>query len=46
MHLAVAPVLLGEGENLFEGLNLPALGYSVVRHVASEATTHIFIERS
>ena len=27
LHLAVSPVLLGEGEALFEGLNWRALGY-------------------
>ena len=27
MHIAVAPVLLGGGEHLFAGLDLPALGY-------------------
>ena len=45
LHLAVAPALLGAGENLFEGLNLPALGHRVVRHVASEAAMHVTIER-
>jgi dihydrofolate reductase len=46
LHLAVAPMLLGAGENLFEGLNLPALGYAVVRQVASEAAMHVVIERA
>src|SRR5512140_1834934 len=32
LHIASAPVLLGRGEALFEGIDLPALGYSVVRH--------------
>src|SRR6185436_13815081 len=27
MHFAVSPVLLGGGENLFEGLDFPKLGY-------------------
>lgn len=45
LHLAVAPILLGAGENLFADLNLPALGYAIVRHVASEAAMHVFIER-
>jgi dihydrofolate reductase len=27
LHLAVAPVLLGSGENLFAGIDLPNLGY-------------------
>lgn len=46
MHLAVSPVLLGEGENLFAGLDLPALGYACTRHVGTDATTHVVIERA
>ncbi len=45
MHVAVAPVLLGEGETLFEGLNLPALGYRCVGHRATEAATHFILKR-
>jgi dihydrofolate reductase len=46
LHLAVAPVLLGKGENLFAGLDLPALGYRVAEHVAGEGATHVVIARS
>ena len=35
MHIAIAPVLLGSGERLFKGIDLPALGYAVREHVAS-----------
>lgn len=45
IHLAFSPVMLGQGENLLEGLNLPALGYSVKEHVATEAATHVVLER-
>ena len=45
LHLAVAPILLGAGENLFAGLDLPALGYQVTKHVASEAATHVIVTR-
>jgi dihydrofolate reductase len=45
MHLAVSPVLLGEGENLFAGMNLPQLDLQVVRTVPGENTTHVFIEK-
>ncbi|MEZ4702289.1 MAG: dihydrofolate reductase family protein [Rhodothermales bacterium] len=45
MHIAISPVLLGAGERLFEGINLPELGYTGVRHVASPAATHVFITR-
>ncbi len=43
MHLAIAPALLGRGEPLFEGLNLPALGYAVSEHVAGEGAMHLLI---
>jgi dihydrofolate reductase len=45
LHLAVAPVLLGGGETLFAGLDLPALGYQVTEHVASEAATHVILTK-
>jgi dihydrofolate reductase len=45
-HLAVSPVLLGRGEAVFHGLDLPALGYRVVRQVAGEGANHIVIGRA
>ncbi len=45
MHVAVAPVVLGRGEPLFAGLDLPALGYEVTEHVASEKATHVVFSR-
>jgi dihydrofolate reductase len=45
MHLALSPVLLGRGEALFAGIDLPALGYQVREHVAGEAATHLVISR-
>ena len=41
MHLAVSPVLLGAGENLFAGLDLPKLGYERTEHVPSALATHV-----
>lgn len=46
LHLAIAPVLLGAGERLFDETNLRALGYACTRHVASEHATHVVLERS
>jgi dihydrofolate reductase len=46
MHLAIAPVLLGRGEPLFAGLDLRALGYACSRTVATDAATHVIIERT
>lgn len=46
LHLAVAPVLLGRGEALFAGLDLPALGYRCAPLVAGEMATHFRLERA
>lgn len=45
MHIAISPVLLGRGEHLFAGLNLPALGYRCSEHVATEKATHIVLTK-
>ena len=45
LHLAVRPVLLGRGENLFHGLDLRALGYVCERAVAGERATHVFLRK-
>jgi dihydrofolate reductase len=45
MHLAVSPVLLGEGEHLFTGISLPQLGFTLVRTVAGESATHVFVKK-
>jgi dihydrofolate reductase len=45
MHLAVAPTLLGSGENLFAGLDLPALGYHCSELVPSTNVTHVIVSR-
>lgn len=46
MHLAMRPVLLGKGENLFQGLDLRALGYRCDKAIAGERATHIIIRKS
>jgi dihydrofolate reductase len=45
IHLAISPVALGQGEAMFAGLDLPALGFSVTEHAATEAATHIVLTR-
>ena len=45
MHLAMSPVLMGEGEHLFAGINLQQLGFRVAQSVAGENATHILIEK-
>jgi dihydrofolate reductase len=43
LHLAVAPVLLGRGEGLFHGLDLPQLGYQCREQVATPRATHVML---
>ena len=43
LHIAIAPVLLGSGERLFEGVNLRTLGYECVEFAASEKATHVVL---
>lgn len=45
MHLAIAPVLLGSGENLFAGIDLPSLGYRSVEHVPTSRVTHVVVRK-
>ena len=45
MHLAISPVLLGSGEALLAGIDLPALGFKVAGHVATEAATHVVLSK-
>lgn len=45
MHLAMAPVVLGDGENLFSGLNLPKLGYRCAERVSTPKVTHLIIRK-
>jgi dihydrofolate reductase len=45
LHVAIAPVLLGAGEPLFAGLDLPALGYEVREQAAGEQAMHVLIAR-
>jgi dihydrofolate reductase len=45
LHLALRPILLGSGENLFAGLDLPALGYHCTEHVATEHAMHVVLRK-
>jgi dihydrofolate reductase len=46
MHLAVEPMLLGAGEHLLAGLDLPTLGYTCTENVPGEKAVHYIIARS
>jgi len=46
LHLVIAPVLLGSGEHLLGGLDLRALGYECVEHVAGQrAAAHVTLRK-
>jgi dihydrofolate reductase len=45
MHLAISPILLGDGEPLFDGIDLPALGYRMKEHASTGAAMHLMVER-
>ncbi len=46
LHIVSAPVLLGQGELLFGGLDLHALGFSVIERKTSEYATHLVLEKA
>ena len=46
LHIASVPVLLGQGELLFDGLDLHALGFSITERKASEYATHLVLEKA
>ena len=45
MHIAISPILLGGGEHLLEGIDLPALGYECSEHVPTPKATHIVLSK-
>ncbi len=45
MHLAMSPVLLGAGEHLLAGLDLPRLGYRCAEHVPTSNATHVVLTK-
>ena len=45
MHLAVVPALLGKGEHLFTGIDLPKLGYQQLEHCTTPNAMHVVLKR-
>lgn len=45
MHVAVSPVLLGSGENLFAGMDLVKLGYEVAETVSTPLARHLVFRK-
>jgi len=46
MSLAVRPIVMGEGESLWTGLDARALGYEVTEHVTGARAVHVPLRRS
>lgn len=45
LHLVTSPVILGSGENLLGGMDLPQLGYKVSEHITSPAALHVVLTK-
>jgi dihydrofolate reductase len=45
MYFVIAPILLGSGESLLAGLDLPRLGYDVTEFVPSEKATYVVVTK-
>ena len=45
IHFAISPVVLGRGEAMFAGIDLPSLGFRVAAHEATEKATHIVLKK-
>lgn len=46
LHLVISPAVLGAGERLFDGIDLPGLGFSCTEHAATANAMHVVLTRS
>ncbi len=46
MNIAIAPIVLGGGSRLFEGVDMKARGYECTRFVGTANATHVRFERT
>ncbi len=46
MHLAISPVMLGSGESLYHGIDLPSLGFTQIQYTPTEYATHIVLTKA
>jgi dihydrofolate reductase len=46
LHLAISPIVLGAGENLLSGIDLPKLGYTGVEVTAGEGALHLVYKKT
>jgi dihydrofolate reductase len=45
LHLAISPIILGSGENLFANVDMLKLGYQCTERVSTPKATHIVLTR-
>ncbi len=45
LHFAISPIVLGHGEAMFAGIDLPSLGYRVVEHATTDLSMHVVLSR-
>ena len=45
LHFAIAPIVLGRGEAMFTGIDLPSLGFRVTEHTATDHATHVVLRK-
>ena len=45
LHLALRPVLLGDGEHLLHEIDLRTLGYECTKSISGERATHLLLRR-
>jgi dihydrofolate reductase len=45
LHWVISPILLGSGECLFQGVDVPNLGYQRTEHVPTPNATHVVITK-
>lgn len=45
MHLAFSPVFFGSGEHLFEGIDLPGLGFTETQTIYGKGAAHVILKK-
>ncbi len=45
MHVVISPILLGSGDHLSIGMDIPQLGYRCTEHVPSANVTHVIFTK-
>ena len=45
MHFAISPILLGAGEHLLGGIDVPKLGYRLTEHVTTANAMHVVLTK-